>query len=475
MFSEFSQPSVRIRGATSLAALQSTESGVCRLLGWSDASAVIATALFAKFLYIDLVLGQSQPITFYLVAALAMALVQNLVFKHLGLREFERLKEPHIGFGALTGGVGLSFLILLGALYFAKFAEPVSRGWFLSWAALLVIALIVVRVGFTKWTKRLLSSGGIRRNISIIGTRSEVSKLQAEYANDRPNDNISAFIVEPDDKYLLDRELLALEKQFTNERCDGVIIAVPKTDSTLLRGLVRRLSWCVSELSVAVPGAFLAGVSTRPAVGDTQLDTIHTVPLSERHLSVKRFFDVTVAIAALVLLSPVMLIAAAAIRFDSRGPIIFKQKRYGKNNRIFKIFKFRTMSVMEDGDVVTQAQLNDARVTRVGRILRASSVDELPQLFNVLAGDMSVVGPRPHAIAHDLDFEQRVDLFAQRRRVLPGLTGWAQVNGFRGEMRTTDDIRMRLQYDLYYVRNWSMWFDIEILCRTVVTVLRGAH
>jgi len=448
---------------------------VSRLLGLSDAGATIATALLAKLIYIDFILGQSQPTWFYLLAALAMSLVQNLVFKHVGLREFERLKEPHVGFGALIGGVGLSFLILLGALYFAKLAEPVSRGWFISWGALLVIALIILRVGFAKWTTRLLSSGRIRRNFSVIGTRSEVSKLQAEYASDRPNDDVSAFIVEPDDNDLLDRELLALEKHFIKERCDGVIIAVPKTDPTLTRRLVRRLSWCVSELSVAVPGASLAGVSSAPMVGDIQLETIQTVPLSERHLGLKRFFDVTVASAAIVLLSPVMLIAAAAVRLDGRGPVIFMQKRYGKNNRIFKILKFRTMSVMEDGDVVTQAQLNDARVTRVGRILRASSVDELPQLFNVLAGDMSVVGPRPHAIAHDVDFEQRVDLFAQRRRVLPGLTGWAQVNGFRGETRTTDDIRTRLQYDLYYVRNWSLWFDIEILCRTVVTLLRGAH
>ena len=152
--------------------------------------------------------------------------------------------------------------------------------------------------------------------------------------------------------------------------------------------------------------------------------------------------------------SPVLAVAAIAIKLDSPGPVFFRQRRYGQNNRVFRIYKFRTMTVTEDDESVQQAQRNDPRVTRVGSILRASSIDELPQLLNVLAGDMSIVGPRPHALVHDETFAREVELFTSRRRVLPGLTGWAQVNGYRGETKTVDDIRGRMQCDQYYIRNW---------------------
>jgi len=145
------------------------------------------------------------------------------------------------------------------------------------------------------------------------------------------------------------------------------------------------------------------------------------------------------------------------------------------NNRVFRIFKFRTMTVTEDGANVRQAQRRDPRVTRVGAVLRATSIDELPQLLNVLLGNMSIVGPRPHALIHDEGFAREIEFFTARRRVLPGLTGWAQVNGFRGETRTVEDIRGRSMHDQYYIQNWSLWFDIEIMVRTVVTLLRGAH
>jgi putative colanic acid biosynthesis UDP-glucose lipid carrier transferase len=142
---------------------------------------------------------------------------------------------------------------------------------------------------------------------------------------------------------------------------------------------------------------------------------------------------------------------------------------------VFRIFKFRTMTVVEDGESVTQARREDIRVTRIGRMLRASSIDEIPQLINVLLGHMSIVGPRPHALAHEREFEETFDLFSRRRRVLPGITGWAQVNGCRGETKTPEDVEKRMEYDLYYVDNWSIWFDLEIIVRTVATVARGAY
>ena len=197
--------------------------------------------------------------------------------------------------------------------------------------------------------------------------------------------------------------------------------------------------------------------------------------MTDDHVLIKRILDVAVAGAALIALLPLLCIVALAIKLDSRGPVFFRQRRIGLNNQVFKIFKFRSMTVAQDGDVVEQAQRNDPRVTRVGRIIRSTSIDELPQLINVLLGHMSIVGPRPHAIAHDRQFEQQFDLFARRRRVLPGITGWAQINGYRGETRTEADVRGRLEHDLYYIDNWSIWFDLEIIARTAFTFGRGAY
>jgi putative colanic acid biosynthesis UDP-glucose lipid carrier transferase len=204
-------------------------------------------------------------------------------------------------------------------------------------------------------------------------------------------------------------------------------------------------------------------------------EVVHLVPKSESWALLKRTMDVVVAASALVLLAPVFLIAAIAIKLDSPGPVLFRQRRIGRNSSIFRIYKFRTMNVTEDGANIAQATRDDKRVTRVGRLLRKTSIDELPQLLNVLAGDMSLVGPRPHAIAHDTEFEQKFDLFARRRRVKPGMTGWAQVNGYRGETKTTEHIRRRMEHDLDYIEKWSIWLDVEILFRTVFVLARGAY
>jgi lipopolysaccharide/colanic/teichoic acid biosynthesis glycosyltransferase len=160
---------------------------------------------------------------------------------------------------------------------------------------------------------------------------------------------------------------------------------------------------------------------------------------------------------------------AALIRLDSPGPVLFRQRRYGFNQQAFRIFKFRTMTATDDGAVIVQARRDDPRVTRIGRILRRYNLDELPQLLNVLAGQMSLVGPRPHALAHDREFERKIALYARRHNVKPGITGWAQVHGLRGETDTDDKMAKRVAYDHWYIDNWSIWLDIAILLRTVLS------
>ncbi len=178
--------------------------------------------------------------------------------------------------------------------------------------------------------------------------------------------------------------------------------------------------------------------------------------------------DVTVAGLGLLALAPLFLLLALMIRLDSSGPVLFCQTRKGLNGRAFRIYKFRTMRVLEDGAVVRQATRGDARVTRVGRILRATSIDELPQLLNVLLGEMSLVGPRPHALAHDEYYSREIAAYDHRFRVKPGITGWAQVNGARGETPTVDHMRRRIELDLWYVQNKCFILDCAILAKTIL-------
>ncbi|MCK1735564.1 exopolysaccharide biosynthesis polyprenyl glycosylphosphotransferase [Bradyrhizobium sp. 138] len=198
-------------------------------------------------------------------------------------------------------------------------------------------------------------------------------------------------------------------------------------------------------------------------------------PLAPFECATKRIIDILGAGFALAISAPLLALAAVAIKLDSRGPVFFRQQRCGFNGRTFLIRKFRTMHVLEDGSVIVQATPLDQRITRVGKWLRRTSFDELPQLLNVLEGNMSLVGPRPHALAHDGQFDKLVRNYAFRRRVTPGLTGWAQIHGCRGATPTASMIEARVQYDLWYIDNWSLRLDLAILLRTPMEVLRGRN
>ena len=199
---------------------------------------------------------------------------------------------------------------------------------------------------------------------------------------------------------------------------------------------------------------------------------IQRAPLTTTERAVKRMLDLTLAFIALVFFTPLLGFTAIAIRLDGPGPVIFRQNRKGFNGQPFVMFKFRTMTVQEDGDAVTQATRHDSRVTNIGRLLRAASIDELPQLVNVVRGEMSLSGPRPHALAHDNYFEKVLEDYAFRHHVKPGMTGWAQVHGLRGATPTVDVISQRVKMDLWYINNWSLWLDLQILVKTFFEVLR---
>jgi putative colanic acid biosynthesis UDP-glucose lipid carrier transferase len=210
-------------------------------------------------------------------------------------------------------------------------------------------------------------------------------------------------------------------------------------------------------------------------IGNSVAIELQRPPLTPFERGCKRAVDIIAAGCGLIILMPLLMLVAAAIKIDSSGPIFFRQTRQGFNGKAFKIFKFRSMSVLEDGATIVQATVNDCRVTHFGAIIRRSSIDEIPQLINVLRGEMSMVGPRPHAIAHDDYFSERIGNYAFRHHVKPGITGWAQIHGFRGETRTLDKMEQRVEYDLWYINNWSLWLDLEIILRTFAEVFKGEN
>ena len=228
---------------------------------------------------------------------------------------------------------------------------------------------------------------------------------------------------------------------------------------------------------VFVPVGAVSEMLRRPTrnLGSTLCIELQRRPLSPIERATKRLLDLIGALFALVALCPLLAAVALAIKLDSPGPVFFRQKRCGFNGRAFAMYKFRTMFVLEDGPTIIQAKFVDSRVTRFGKWLRRTSIDELPQLFNVLNGTMSLVGPRPHAIAHDDQFNKVVHNYAFRRRVKPGLTGWAQVQGCRGPTPTVASIERRIEYDLWYIDNWSLSLDLAILLQTPIEVLRGRN
>ncbi len=250
-----------------------------------------------------------------------------------------------------------------------------------------------------------------------------------------------------------------------------VIVTVPWTDPGRLHGLMAHLATFGVPVRVCLGPVPFVPTNAHFEVRDGWAMVEAQNGPSGLSTQLKRGVDYVGAGLGLLLCAPLLALVAVAIRVETPGPVFFRQRRHGRDHQVFWIYKFRSMTVLEDGLVIPQAKRNDRRVTRVGRFLRRTSLDELPQLINVLRGEMSLVGPRPHALAHNHYYASRVPRYAERHRVLPGITGWAQVNGFRGETRSDADMAERVRHDLWYVAHRSLLLDIRILLKTVVAVV----
>jgi len=371
-------------------------------------------------------------------------------------------------------------LLLSGVAFTMKIGANFSRGSTILLAAFGFVALAASRV---VW--RVVLADGLAVNKfsgrKVILIAEEGSAAEADILKQLARHGLQParqFILPADQKDIVGRKRV-IAKAISSARgsnVEEVIVGANLDNWSRLKELLAELRVLPLPVSL-VPVGPTSDLFQLPvhSIGETVSIELQRGPRTFLERAVKRTIDVAVAATTLLLLIPLFVMTAIAIKLDSPGPVIFRQRRSGFNGRQFHIMKFRTMSVLEDGETVVQAERNDSRVTRVGNWLRRTSIDELPQLFNVLQGNMSIIGPRPHALAHDSEFSNLVAKYAYRHHVKPGITGWAQVNGQRGRTNTVMDIEKRLELDLWYIDNWSLGLDFKIALMTVIKIIQGEN
>lgn len=371
--------------------------------------------------------------------------------------------------------VSLSFLFVTTLLFVLKEGETFSRFIVISWYVLSLFGLIIWRILYRYTKKRLYKQGINLRKIAIIGF-TPTGKTLLNQVNRYPElglDFIGFYDDRDPDRLSGDLGPLkgsvndALELAQSGE-IDSIYICLPMIAENRIARIIHQLS--DSTVNVFMVPDFLMSTLMHGNVGSLgHMDTISVFesPITGSQEFYKRAFDILFSLSVLIFISPILLVIALLVKLTSRGPVLFKQHRYGLNGEQIDVFKFRSMKVMENSDKVVQATKNDTRITPIGNFLRRTSLDELPQFINVLLGSMSVVGPRPHAVAHNEEYRKMVDYYMLRHKVKPGITGWAQVNGWRGETDTVDKMEKRVEYDLQYIRNWSLWWDVQIIFLTL--------
>jgi len=373
--------------------------------------------------------------------------------------------------------VGLLLLLGWASHTLSAFDERALLAWALGTPA----ALFGAHRALPLWLPRILAAEGMHKTAVIAGANDLGRRLAARLRGDPMLGFAFAGYFDDRGASRL-RDLPASENLGTLERLadyarshrvDVIYIALPMASQPRILRLLEELRDTTASIYF-VPDIFVSDLIQARVdfVGELPVVAVCETPFYGFNGLVKRASDLVLATGILLLISPLMLAIAAGVKLSSPGPVLFKQRRYGVDGRKIVVYKFRSMTVAEDGDVVRQATRNDSRVTRFGAFLRRSSLDELPQFINVLQGRMSVVGPRPHAVAHNELYRKLIRGYMIRHKVRPGITGLAQVNGMRGETDTVDKMKMRIEYDLAYLRNWSLALDLKIVLKTVLVVLR---
>jgi Undecaprenyl-phosphate glucose phosphotransferase len=413
----------------------------------------------------------------YLPAALFLAALVSIV--SIAFRHFVAIqRQPlHALLWSGLGAVALAFSFFLSTLFLLKAIGDYSRGAFIFQIVAVSVTVCLTRTISYVWMQSAIRSGTVEaRHVVLIGEE----RYRLQFADLVRTAGIRSVASLPfphaaEAKTARESDLLVDSKiaRQTIEFCraahpDDVVILASQADLSAAPELARLLSELPVNVHIVPLGSVNVFATSRIAeLGNLKTLQVSRPPLSLFEQAIKRTFDIIVAATGLILLAPLFALVAIAIKLESRGNVFFWQKRHGYNNTTIEVVKFRTMYETDDDNCFVQAKPADGRVTHVGRLLRRTNIDELPQLFNVLIGNMSIVGPRPHATAHNEMFEGRILPFSRRHNIKPGITGWAQVNGHRGETDTLEKMQRRVEHDLYYIDNWSFLLDMKIILLTL--------
>lgn len=450
------------------------------LLPLNDLFATVLTSLAAYFLSLYLPLGpKGWPWPdIYGYAVLVAMLLQPLIFHAFNLYRAWRGERAISELIKVLSAWACLFLALFLLAGLIKTTAAYSRQWVLLWASLGAVWLIVSRILLRRGLRTLRERGFDEKRILLAGDPDMLTAIAAilvgqpewgfrlvGYCTNEPVQNP----VLAKSGYLGNLRFLRMLRA---DDIDQIWLAFKQENISDLRAALSSLRDTTATVRVAPDLFSLALQTVQPVhVGPITLFELNRTPLEGLNGLVKRVEDLVLASLALMLATPLMLMIALGIRVTSPGPVLFQQSRHGWHGRPFSIYKFRTMHLhQEKPGQITQARPNDERIFPLGKWLRRTSLDELPQLFNVLRGSMSLVGPRPHAQEHNYYFREQIGYFMWRHSIKPGMTGWAQIHGLRGETPSLDLMQRRLEYDLYYIHHWTLWLDIEIL---ILTVLKG--
>jgi Undecaprenyl-phosphate glucose phosphotransferase len=436
---------------------------------------VIVVAL--GFVAAQLKRGYAGPIALvdWLEIALGGVLLAN-IFALSGSYGLETMRHVGAQLARATLGWIIVIVTLVALTYGLHTDSNLTRYWMLLWFLVTLPALLVVRVVSALAIDRWYQRGQLAYRVAIVGNGPQSFQLQRRLRalDSRDVDVVGLFHVEqwPGTASGTIDELCDLANA---KLLDEIVISVPWQSARDINSTIGKLSTLPIDLKL-YSGAPETVLRNMKSALDAPTLIVQRQPLTGWNASLKRTEDMILAGVLLIAFSPLFLLIAAIIKVDSPGPVLFRQDRFGFLNNNLRIYKFRTMQHDPFPDPrVPQATRDDARVTRVGAFLRRTSLDELPQLFNVLLGTMSLVGPRPHAAAHNKKYARLIDGYLGRHRMKPGITGWAQVHGHRGETDTIDKMRLRLEHDLYYIENWSLMLDLQILMRTFPVVILGRN
>lgn len=435
-----------------------------------DFLVLLSSSMFAKWFWVDLYRGSTERGDIYILYAMIGVFSTVILLLSQSSYKFEILKRPFSQLKKIGISLIISVLFLSTISFFLQISSDISRGWVALWAALSLLLLSFQRAAIAVVIQRWTTLGRFRRKIAIFGAPALVDKLTSRFQTSDDSEIVHVFeeqLWSSSQESTFKTSLNRLIELGSKNRVDEIIIAMDKENEIFLQETIDTLSSLPLDINVFT-GTLPQGLHVKGFQNYSGLPVVEVEnrPLSDWDIVLKAIEDRVLGTLFLLLAAPIMGLIGLLIKIDSKGPVFFRQKRHGFNHKIFHVVKFRTMHVAEDGPVVRQASRGDPRVTRIGHFLRRTSLDELPQLINVVRGEMSIVGPRPHAVAHNEYYSDRLERYASRHKMKPGITGWAQVNGYRGETETEEKMKKRIEHDLFYIENWSLRFDLKIILMT---------